>query len=378
MTKAIKLPRIRLGQLGTSFPNLKIATYNTCALSWKKGSQERHRRILTNISKLLAANHILLLQETKLKPFEDQALKAEFPHHEVFFNNSPNGNSAGQLILVQRGLLNLYNISNIFPHFDAATRSPDPAAPDLSPAHGHIQGLLLEPKENNPIKRSINLVNVYLHGPGPQQIEELNLLSQLDSANISVVAGDFNFTEHRTDSTNDESKIFIRGLAKDTWDKASKQLRLREVSQPVHTHYTPGAKALTSRIDRIYLSISTAELALISPRTFVSPIRYCPIAAHRALDNPAARKKILDPTTWRSHSPSPQRNPAKIVGSTSLAGWLLNPASSITSKLTGMVSERVKVATKPSTGSNNAFVTRQCATSPNARTKPRATGRKLN
>lgn len=292
MTRGTKLPTIQLGLLGTSFPNFKIATYNACSLSWEQGSSDRHQRILTNISILLETNHILLIQETKLVPFEEQALKKEFPHHLVYYNNSPNHKSAGQLILVLRGLSRLYHISENFPHFDAATRSPDPTSTDLSPAFGHIQGLLLEPKDNNPIKRKVNLVNVYL-SKGAQQIEEIILLNQLDSENLTILAGDFNFTEHRTDSPTDESKLLTTGLAKAQWDKVTTHLRTREVSQPVHTHYCSGVNARTSRIDRVYISMSAAELALISPRTFVAPVRFCPIAAHRALSNPAARKKNL-------------------------------------------------------------------------------------
>jgi len=247
MTRKTNIPKIHLGLLGTSFPHLKLATYNLNSLSWDKGSRDRHGRIITNIGVLLETNHILYLQETNLDPFTDQALVGAFPHHKVFFNNGTKGDTAGQAILVLRGLLELYDVEDIFPHFEASTRTPDPTAANCSPAHGHIQGLLLKPKSRNPIKRCINLVNIYLSQDDRPKIEEINLLSQLDNENLTLMGGDFNFTEHRTDTTSDSSHAFIAGLAKVRWDHVVQHLRLREVSQPVHTYYFPGVKSRTSQ-----------------------------------------------------------------------------------------------------------------------------------
>jgi ribonuclease HI len=83
-----------------------------------------------------------------------------------------------------------------------------------------------------------------------------------------VVAGDFNFVECASDTAGRFENSCLSKDAGAAWEKVKLRLKLFEVRQDAHTRYRRGKKGTSSRLDRFYTSTSTAELAILSQRTF--------------------------------------------------------------------------------------------------------------
>ena len=73
----------------------------------------------------------------------------------------------------------------------------------------------------------------------------------------TILMGDFNFTEHVSDSPSPESNILIHGKELKAWSKVKDTLHLSEIEQPTHTHFFIAKQTTnnrTSRIERIYIT----------------------------------------------------------------------------------------------------------------------------
>ena len=189
------------------------------------------------------------------------ALKIHFPNHLIFYNNLSLG-KAGTMILVHKRYANNFNISEI------------PLGPA---AQGRVQGLFfLSKKFPKDPKASFSLVNLYLTSgkDWEARFNQFTLLLKLNLKAHLFVLGDFNMTDKAEDSPSEGSYLHMKGGILLAWEALLTKLNLVELHQPTHTHYAmleKLEKCRSSRIDRIYSSLTAADLAIIVPIVFISP-----------------------------------------------------------------------------------------------------------
>ena len=257
----------------TTIPTPSITTFNSNSLSaygnTSSSSQtKRNKGLLSIIKSLLAISLILCIQETHLGANDKHTLGKEFPNHKILYNNHGEGGRAGTLIVVNKKLLEIYDTIE---------------APPTKTTKGHIQVVRFKPRRGHRRKRrSFNVVNCYVSN-GEERKEQIRSLLRIHPGVINIVLGDFNFTEFREDSPSPESKLILSGVTKDDWNKVKAHLGLREIAQPIHTHYfitQPFQDCRTSRIDRIYISHTLAESSLTHPSTYIPEIPHNILGAY--------------------------------------------------------------------------------------------------
>ena len=197
---------------------------------------------------------IIFLQETKLLRYEANALKSVLKGYQIYYNNHPendgcNPHRAGTITAIRSSLLKDYTIVNL----------------NISP--GHIQNTTLANKHNTALP-SLNLINVYLDASSDIKKKEsqLNGLFKLSKRNLTYLGGDFNFTEHPNDSTNEKVALPAN------WAAVLDHFSLREIKQDTHSYFFGSQEASiyrSSRIDRIYTSHSEADLTVRTPHAVI-------------------------------------------------------------------------------------------------------------
>ena len=193
----------------------------------------------------------ILLQETKLYKNEKEYLQDAFPDARIFYNNHPDNsdgpstNRASTVTIVSESVCRHYT----------PTRCELPKV-----NHGYSMCIDLKPK-NASTHRPYRVVNVYLDsGSESLRTSMVKSLGELDNRRQSFVAGDFNFTLTPKDSTT--GRTCGNKLTKE-WEKLSEHLRLKEARQQQHTFFRITCdKPSSSRIDRIYHSLTEGEMAL--------------------------------------------------------------------------------------------------------------------
>jgi hypothetical protein len=127
------------------------------------------------------------------------------------------------------------------------------------------------------------------------------------------VGGDFNFVEDKYKDTASHSSHYDStrafGVA---WTKFKIHFSLKEVFQKTHTFISDGGNpdtAITSRLDRFYLSYSEVEWAVVKPYAYISTIPNTIL--HGTVPPPP-----LTPTP--SHPPPPPPSPSPSPGE---GGW---------------------------------------------------------
>lgn len=243
--------------IDTYVPHPCITTFNINSLSYHaqgaKGAMRRQRK-LHYIDKLLKDCDILCLQEPKLGTFDSSALKTHFPHHHIFYNNL-RLNHGGTMVLVSKRYGRNYLMEEL-------TLPPSTA--------GRVQAIRFTAKAHLTIaKAGFDLFNAYLPA-GDMAKKRLDLLSTLPHLNTPghiFMCGDFNFTVGCQDTSNNDSSIRLTATEFDRWEKLCDRLRLREVSQDTHTHFAlmdDSSLSRSSRIDRIYTTLTDAELSTMT------------------------------------------------------------------------------------------------------------------
>ena len=238
-------------------PHPCITTFNINSLSYHalgtKGTTRRQRKI-NYIDKLLKGCDILCLQEPKLGKYDSSALKTHFPHHHIFYNNY-RLNHAGTMVLVNRKYGRNF-------HIEELTLPPS--------TEGRVQALRFSSKAHPRIaKAGFDLLNAYLPA-GDKAKKRLDLLSTiplLKTPGHLFLCGDFNFTVEGQDTSNANACIKLNTTEFDRWEKLCDRLRIREVAQDTHTHFAlmdDTSLSRSSRIDRIYTSLTDAELSVMT------------------------------------------------------------------------------------------------------------------
>jgi ribonuclease HI/exonuclease III len=256
-----------LGRCDTYIPHPCITTHNIASLSQHahdaKGAARRQRK-LNHIDRLLGSCDILCLQETNLGKHDSTALATHFKTHRPFHNNLSLG-KAGTMVLVSTKVQRMYHIQPI----------PLPEAQD-----GRVQVIRFTSKAHPTIaEASFTLVNVYLPANG-LNAGKIGHLSTLLRPHIKrrlkgriFMCGDFNFITEAGDATNPHASIRLGKTDKVEWERVEHGLGLREIKQDTHTHFAltqEVSHTRSSRIDRIYTSLTDAELSVIAASAEIS------------------------------------------------------------------------------------------------------------
>ena len=236
------------------FPNL--CTYNVNSLSqYATQPTGRRRRSLIhkNLLHLSKSNHILCIQESKLRHYDDGALRGLFPGWRFFYSNFPDIDSrrAGVITLVSPDLNN----------FDCSL------LPLADCCNGHAVAVrLTDPSARF---RPFAVINLYLPQRAADKIDVLRAVSGLALPDDVFVTGDFNFVE-RPEDANSPSNYALSGTLATTWATFCDKLRLTEVSQDTHTFIrSVEGEVVSARLDRVYTSLSLVDLAIAAPSSFI-------------------------------------------------------------------------------------------------------------
>ena len=279
-------------------PAYAATTFNVNSLSAnpiKRTSPKaiRHKNILKAISKLLANNTFLALQETKLPKHNYHALQTRFPNHTVLYNNYQ-AKSRGTIIIFHNSILKHYT----YKHSTATKQHTE----------GRIQHVKFNPK-NTSTHLPFQIINVYLQADSkadPLQAQ-LRYLAHIPTCNYTYLLGDFNFTESPADSPSPKSSLLLAGKNLVRWDNLLRKHRLHEIQQPTPTYYKIGLtpqNCRASRIDRIYTSFSLSDLTLLHASAYlpVLPINILN-TYHSALDGKTKTTSIKRKTKFSDHLP---------------------------------------------------------------------------
>ena len=144
---------------------------------------------------------------------------------------------------------------------------------------GHAIGLKLTTRNNKDLpttmSKSILLLNVYMYtGQNicSKQATQLSHLTNIQSEDYNYVAGDFNFVESNEDTSNPEGPPTKTFQWSSCWKNFLAHFRLTELMQPLHTYFHVSNSIdsnSSSRIDRIYSSLSEVDQANINSHSYL-------------------------------------------------------------------------------------------------------------
>ena len=246
-----------------SIPTPNICSWNVTSLSYYTRAQnkvdhlKRQKQIKT-LSYLAKSYPIVCLQETKLSAKETIALAENLPNHRIFYSNNPSNTKkslskfkAGILTIVNKGYADRFTITH------------------SEPIPGYLQHLCF--KDSTGEWPDFDIVNIYMEKDRASVF--FNSIGDLSfsPSGYRFLLGDFNFIEAGIDTTADAPK-YLPESTRNQWTGLLSQLRLKEVHQDDHTYFHMSKGTVrSSRIDRIYASLSEADWELSNPSPRVHP-----------------------------------------------------------------------------------------------------------
>lgn len=263
-----------------NLPHIICATININSLSaYGRGPHDprskRHKKVIKVITSLLTKTPVLCVQETNLSPHDTTTLSHALPNHTIYYNNLNSG-EGGTMIIVHNSIIKVYTITHLV----------------LTPGRTHLIRL-----DGTSPSSSINIINVHI--PSNDLLTHISPLLNINPQVQNIVLGDFNFTEYEEDSPSSYSSLTIKGAALDTWNKVKHTLNLREIHQPIHTHYfitSDIKKCRTSRIDRIYASLSDVDMCLLNPTAYIPSIPHSVYISYQIKTNDTKVSSFSHPT----------------------------------------------------------------------------------
>ena len=204
---------------------------------------QRRNRIISFLRLQLNTHQVLLLQETHLGNNNFTFLVNELPHCTVFYSNSHN-KSAGLITIIANHWLNNFYARQLEDTLD-----------------GFMLSIILYSRNED--RSTIGIHNVYIPQPTHHftPIEVLERLATLPTVDHNILAGDWNFILDPADSTT--ASLPHQPLIR-AWGRVTDHYSLTESYQSRHTFYRGD---YSSRLDRLYHSLSEAEQALVTPET---------------------------------------------------------------------------------------------------------------
>ena len=240
----------------TNHPQAPIPGITTWNVNGLSVHSTRHKRITQRIQHLARSQHIIFLQETHLEPLDCTTLQTELPGWKLFYSNKAS-NSGGVLTAIPPQVLSEYKCTQV------------PLSPEvkghallISCTHKHT------PRHGAP---DINLFNIYLYTGKhrqPIQTTQLQALCKAPSAGLNIVAGDFNFVTAPADTSNPHGPKPMTKLFEEAWNAFTQRYHLVEHQQELHTYYhltSAIEQSYTSRIDRIYSSLTEVDIEIFKP-----------------------------------------------------------------------------------------------------------------
>lgn len=228
---------------------------------------QRKSQLKRNIHSLTHTHQLILLQETHLTSYSKHHLKSILPKSwKATHTFAPEGDKwSGTAI-------------GFSPHIDRHFHLHTHRSPHLN---GRAQIIDLLPREEieSTTLSPLRIVNVYLPS-GSQGITHAKRLIQNLTAKLNtlpplplLLGGDFNNITDRTDTSAPKTRL-LRQSSPD-WQQATSKLHLTELYQQTHTCFN--SQQTSSRVDRIYTSLTQNELHWANPAAFIPPIPHHPL-----------------------------------------------------------------------------------------------------
>ena len=205
--------------------------------------------MIENIASFAQHNDVICLQESHTP--QDSQFYNRLPSSLLppFSNPSKDHSIAGTDILVRKDFAKSFDIDPII----------------VVP--GRIQLLRFTPKGDSPLfNQAFSVMNIYLPSGSGNDVNHLRdscltTLCKVECDRLVFAAGDWNMTEHESDSAGGDHKATTPTTRK-LFSNFLTTHGLCEVYQPTHTFFRANS---SSRLDRIYVSHSPAEKCLMAP-----------------------------------------------------------------------------------------------------------------
>ena len=272
-----------------NLPSPKLATYNVC--TYRDGSGSQFEKLQANLSRLGESCDAIFTQETRDKKLSPVCIQKLLGcTFDRFCNpHTDQPNSGGTDIFIRKDLLTGYDVRHKIL------------------CEGYIHAVDLDPKDSSRVKFTapFTFLNIYLpHYDSKDASKRELVLSTLFSLHFSkrflFMAGDFNFTEHKIDSTGPHA-VSTKKL-RERFQVFCSRNGLREIHQPTHTCIRPkeskfsnGLTATTSRIDRVYCNYTPAETELMKPMACIPELPFPPPLSNGPSDHLAVRASFSPP-----------------------------------------------------------------------------------
>jgi hypothetical protein len=274
-------------------PDIRGVTYNGGGFNFDspKGdsfSSEKHTQAHKNVSSLIESFDYVGIQEEQIdedwlqdipniEPWLTQQ-KTRFPGTHAFFNPPTVGDGGGGTSLRFNGrLLKKYTLH---PHIVVK---------------GRVQVIEMRPRAGHDTLSPVMVGNVYLMqgshwGDKTEQIVALHeFLVGFRHTHFIHLMGDFNFVEDLKQDvfTHSHNEAYWRPTEafSTAWSDLLEDLSLREIHQPVHTHWQKVQGGITSsRLDRHYASVTESDYTTHNIHSWLAVVPNSPLSsnAHKA------------------------------------------------------------------------------------------------
>ena len=249
-----------------------LSTFNITSASQYSNAATRQTKS-KRIKPITNAHAISFWQETKLLAKDDGRLTPFFsPSHSLFLSNNPL-NTQTDCRLHTAGIAT--SISNTY-----LANFHNPTIHDLNPTlAGHALLVLLTHKTSG---HTIALLNIRLSANDARTRDlQLNSLfydrsHPFPTHHFLALAGDFNFN-----TSAEDSSFLSPPRIPPLWDAIISNFHLQEMKQDLPTYISiasrsadrPCPRIQTSRLDRIYLSLTEAHLSSLHPLCQILPVK---------------------------------------------------------------------------------------------------------
>jgi hypothetical protein len=243
-----------------AIPAVTVGSQNVRGFSAYGRDGARCAAKISNATALISRHHLTYFQETNLLDREDHFFKTFLPKDHSCYYSSLSKTTAGVAIVISPHVNSLYNHKVV----------PLPKSLD-----GYALCVVFSAKDGT---HTFAALNLYLDSSGfPARTIQLTTLQEsVPPSPYLIVGGDLNFVEDKYNDTSSQSTHYdsTRAFAS-AWTNFKVFFSLKEVIQKTHTYISDAGNpdtAITSRLDRFYLSYSEVDWAIVKPFAYISTI----------------------------------------------------------------------------------------------------------
>ena len=260
-------------KLPLKFPSIVTTNINSGSFSLPGGLVARHYKVISHLQALLDRYDIVCVQDVRA-PSDNYltTLQHIFTPHTVHLS-ATNANRGGIITLVHSRIATSR----------ANSTSTAPYLVDSTPTIIH-KGSAIETKLTcRSTGTTYGFINLYLHGSDSNLwLTEIESLTNLNRSRNTIFTGDFNFTEHPIDRSNNH--LNYPTAAATAFDRFVAQHQLQELHQKYHTFYRNNSSnnsVISSRLDRFYHNLDYATVAAFTPNCRLDTTSTYTLAAYR-------------------------------------------------------------------------------------------------